>query len=307
MKKFDIIIIGAGPAGLSAALYASRAKLKVLVIDKSSAGGQIKNTHQVANYPGFIEPISGYKLATQMYRQAEKYGAKFKMITEITDINLNKDEKWVKLEDGESYYAQYFILATGRSPRLLNLPGELENTGNGISYCATCDGEFYKDRDVFVIGGGNSAMEESLLLLKHVKSIRVIHQFDQLQAERAIGDKVKANPNVSFLWSHEPRSFKLEDGKITIEIENLKTKDRFTESRDGVFIFVGMIPNSDFFKKNTSLEINHYGYITANPQTMETNISNIYVAGDVRDKRQWQITTAVSDGTIAALEIAKKV
>lgn len=304
MEKYDIIIIGAGPAGLSAALYASRAKLKTLVVDKSSAGGQVKTTHQVANYPGFIEPISGYMLASQMHKQAQKYGAEFILITEIKSIDLESTPKQVTLEDNQIYAADFIILATGRSPRLLNIPGELENTGNGITYCATCDGEFYKDKEVFVIGGGNSAMEESLLLLQHVKSIRVIHQFDELQAEKTIADKVKANPNVSFLWSHEPRSFTYQDGKIEVEIENLKTKERFTETRDGVFIFVGMIPNSDIYK-TSSLKINQYGYIEADPQTMQTNIPQIYVAGDVRDKLQWQITTAVNDGTIAALDIIK--
>lgn len=304
-NPYDVIIIGAGPAGLSAAIYASRAKLNVLVLDESTAGGQVKTTHQVANYPGFIDPIPGYKLASNMHKQAEKFGTNFKLITEITAISLDTSPKSVTLESDEILFASHVIIATGRAPRLLNIPGEIENKGNGISYCATCDGEFYKDKDVFVIGGGNSAMEESLLLLQHVKSLRIIHQFDQLQAEKITGDKVLSNEKVSILWSHEPRKFEFHDGKIAITLENLKTKDKFTEVRDGVFIFVGMVPNNELFK-NTPLKLNDYGYIPTHEQSMESNIKNVFVAGDIRDKRQWQITTAVSDGTIAALEIVKR-
>lgn len=302
---YDLIIIGAGPAGLTAAIYASRAKTKVLVIDEATPGGQVKTTHQVANYPGYIEPISGYVLSSNMHKQAEKYGAEFKLMNEIVELSLKSTPKSIKLEDESIYTADAVIIATGRSPRLLNLPGELENTGNGISYCATCDGEFYKDKEVFVIGGGNSAMEESLLLLQHVKSLRIIHQFDELQAEKVIGQKVLENSKVSILWSHEPRAFTYHDGKITVEIENLKTHERFSETRDGVFIFVGMVPNNEFLK-STDLKLNKYGYIPTNEQTMETNIQHVYAAGDIRDKRQWQITTAVSDGTIAALDFVKK-
>jgi thioredoxin reductase (NADPH) len=304
MKNYDLIIIGAGPSGLSAAIYASRAKLNVLVIDESSPGGQVKTTHQVANFPGYIDPIPGHLLAENMYKQALKFGAEFELVAEIEDLKLTDVEKWVVLDDGEKYSAPYFIIATGRRPRLLGLPGEVENKGKGLSYCATCDGEFYKDKDVFVIGGGNSAMEESLLLLQHVKSLTIIHQFDELQAEKITGEKVLSNPKVNILWSHEPREFMVEGEKIKVKIENLKTGERFTETRDGVFVFVGMIPNNEFLR-DTSLEFNKYGYVPANEQTMHTNISGVYAAGDIRDKRQWQITTAVSDGTIAALEIVK--
>ncbi|TFH30924.1 MAG: FAD-dependent oxidoreductase [Promethearchaeota archaeon] len=304
MTTHDIIIIGAGPAGLSSALYASRARKNVLVIDKSTAGGQVKTTHQVANYPGYIDPIPGYKLASNMHKQAAAYGAEFKLITDIKSLHLTEPEKSVELVSGEVYTAPFVIIATGRSPRLLGLPGERELAGSGISYCATCDGDFYKDKDIFVIGGGNSAMEESLLLLQHVKSITVIHQFDELQAEKVTADKMKANDKVKFLWSHEPRSFEMVGDKVQVEIENLKTHERFTLERDGVFIFVGMIPNNEIVK-NTGIEVNSYGYIPTNEQTMQTNLPGVYAAGDIRDKQQWQITTATSDGTIAALAINK--
>ena len=163
-NQFDIIIIGAGPAGLAAAIYTARASLATLVIDESSAGGQVRTTHQVANYPGFVEPIAGYELAGNMRKQAAKYGTRFELAADITALNLVGKEKWVKLDD-ETYTTKYVIIATGSSPRLLNVPGEQEYKGAGISYCATCDGEFYKDKDIIVVGEGNSGMDESRLLV----------------------------------------------------------------------------------------------------------------------------------------------
>lgn len=302
--QFDLIIIGAGPAGLAAAIYSARASLSTLLIDEASAGGQVKTTHQVANYPGFVEPVPGYELAGNMRKQAEKYGAKFELAAEITAMNLAGKEKWVKTED-ETYTTKYIIIATGSSPRLLNVPGEREFMGGGISYCATCDGEFFKNRDIIVVGGGNSAMEESLLLLQFVNSMTVIHQFDTLQAEQVTADKVMGNPKANFLWSHEPRSFDKKDDKMIVVAENLKTKELITLERDGVFIFVGMASNTDFLK-NTPLQLTEQGYIVTN-EKMETNLEGVYAAGDVRDKKHRQITMAVSDGTIAALEVIQKI
>jgi thioredoxin reductase (NADPH) len=305
VPEYDVIIIGAGPAGLAAAIYTARAALSTLVIDESSAGGQVKTTHQVANYPGFVEPIAGHKLAGNMRKQAERYGAKFKLAADITDLHLSDQEKWIELDDEDRYTAEFVIIATGSSPRLLNIPGEQDYKGSGVSYCATCDAEFYKDKDIFVIGGGNSAMEESLLLLQFVKSITVIHQFDKLQAEKITADKVTTNPKVNILWSHEPRAFYKKENKMVVEAENLKTNKRIRLERDGVFIFVGLVPNSAFLK-NTPIQLTEYGYVITGPQ-METNIKGVYAAGDIRDKRHRQITTSVSDGTIAALEVIHKV
>jgi len=301
---FDLIIIGAGPAGLAAAIYTARAAVKTLVIDQSSAGGQVKTTHQVANYPGFIEPVPGYELAGNMRKQAEKYGTRFELAAEISDLNLVGDEKWVKI-DGETYTAKHIIIATGSSPRLLNVPGEQEFKGGGISYCATCDGEFYTGKDIIVVGGGNSAMEESLLLLQFAKSITVIHQFDTLQAEKITAEKMIKNPKVNILWSHEPRGFDKNGEIMVVTAENLKTKELITLERDGVFIFVGMLPNVDLFR-NTPLQLTPHGYIVTN-ESMETNIEGVYAAGDVRDKKYRQIATAVGDGTIAALEVIRKI
>ncbi|MBW1932023.1 MAG: FAD-dependent oxidoreductase [Deltaproteobacteria bacterium] len=305
MQQFDVIIIGAGPAGLAAAIYTARAALSTLVIDESSAGGQVKTTDQVANYPGFVEPIAGHELAGNMRKQTEKYGTKFKLAVSITALHLSDQEKWVELDDDDKYSAEFVIIATGSSPRLLNIPGEKDYRGSGVSYCATCDAEFYKDKDIFVIGGGNSAMEESLLLLQFVKSITVIHQFDKLQAEKITADKVTMNPKVNIMWSHEPRAFYKEENKMVVEAENLKTKKRIRLKRDGIFIFVGLVPNSTFLK-NVPIQLTKSGYIITDPQ-METNIKGVYAAGDIRDKRHRQITIAVGDGTVAALEIIHKI
>ncbi|MHA1585130.1 MAG: NAD(P)/FAD-dependent oxidoreductase [Promethearchaeota archaeon] len=300
---YQVIIIGAGPAGLTAALYLSRAKISTLIIDQSSAGGQVKTTHIVANYPGFIEPIEGHVLAQNMYKQAARYGTKFALASDITNLNIEGKEKWIEIDNEDRYTADFILITSGSSPRQLKLPGEKEFKGNGISYCATCDGEFYTDKDIFVIGGGNSAMEESLLLLKYVRSLTVIHQFDHLQAEKITAEKVLNNPKVKVLWEHEPRSFSLNGEKMAVEVENLKTHERETIERDGVFIFVGMIPNAEFLKNSaTNLDFNTYGYITTN-ELMETNIPRVLAAGDIRDKKFRQITTSVGDGTIAALQV----
>lgn len=302
-KKFDLIIIGAGPAGLAAAIYAARASVSTLVVDESAAGGQVKTTHQVANYPGFVEPVPGHQLASAMRKQAQRYGAKFELAADVSAISLTGDQKWIKVDD-EIYTAPFILIATGSSPRLLNVPGETEFKGAGISYCATCDGEFYTGKDIVVVGGGNSAMEESLMLLQHVHSITVIHQFDVLQAEKITADKMMQNPKVTFLWSHEPRSFSKEGERMIVTAENLKTKELVSVERDGVFVFVGMLPNVSLFR-DAGLQTNAYGYLVTN-EAMETNIPGVYAAGDVRDKRYRQIATAVGDGTIAALEVIRK-
>ncbi len=302
-KKYDVIIIGAGPAGLAAAIYTARAGLAVLVVDASSAGGQVKITNEVANYPGFVDPVPGFRLAGNMQKQAKKYGARFKLAAEITALHLEDPEKRIEIDDDELVASDYVIIATGSSPRRLNIPGEKEFTGAGISYCATCDGEFYTDKDIFVVGGGNSAMEESLLLLQFVKSITVIHQFDVLQAEKITANRVMSNPKVQFLWSHEPRAFSKNGNRIVVEAENLKTHARVKMERDGVFIFVGLVPNSGLLK-NIPIQMTETGYIKVNNE-MQTNIPGVYAAGDVREKRHRQITIAVSDGTVAALEVIR--
>lgn len=302
-NKYDLLIVGAGPAGLAAAIYAARASLTTLVIDEASAGGQVKTTHMVANYPGFVEPIAGHILASNMYKQALRYGAEFELAADISAICLTDREKWIELDGEDRYTGDAVILATGSTPRRLNIPGEQEFKGHGLSYCATCDAEFFLDRDIVVIGGGNSAMEESLLLLQFVRSITVVHQFDQLQAERVTANKVTENPKVDFLWSHEPRSFRRKGDRMIVEVEDLKTGERTDIERDGVFIFVGMEPNSDYLRE-TPIRLTKEGYVPTGV-CMETNIEGVFAAGDVCEKRHRQIATAVGDGTTAALEVIR--
>ncbi|MHA1745081.1 MAG: NAD(P)/FAD-dependent oxidoreductase [Promethearchaeota archaeon] len=304
-KAYDVIIIGAGPSGMTAAIYTARAGLSTLVIDESPAGGQVKTTHMVANYPGYIEPIPGWELVNRMRKQAERYGAEFELVVDITGFCLKNQEKWIEVDDESRYTTEFVLIAVGSAPRPLGIPGEKEFKGDGISYCATCDGEFYKDKDVFVIGGGNSAIEESLLLLKQVKSLTIIHQFDELQAEKISADKVLSDPKVTVFWSHEPRAFIRNGDKLIVEMENLKTHEKITETRDGIFVFIGMIPNSKFLQnRQLELKLNKWGYIPTN-DVMETNVKGVYAAGDIRDKSYRQITTAVADGTIAALQIIR--
>jgi thioredoxin reductase (NADPH) len=240
-----------------------------------------------------------------MRKQAEKYNTKFLPAADITALKLSDDNKWMEIDGRDRYTSEFVILATGSSPRLLNIPGERQYKGSGISYCATCDAEFYKDKDIIVVGGGNSAMEEALLLLQFVKSITFIHQFDMLQAEKTTADKVTVNERVDILWSHEPRAFFQNGNRMIVEAENLKTKERIKLERDGVFVFVGLIPNSSFLKE-TPIELSESGYIVTNAQ-METNVKGVYAAGDVRDKKHRQITTAVGEGTVAALKIIHKI
>lgn len=301
-KKYDLIIIGAGPAGLAAAIYAARADLSVLVIDESApAGGVVKTTSMIANYPGFKEPIPGQDLSENMFEQAKNFGVKFEFATEITKMELEDGIKRMELEGEEWVETENIIVATGNKPRSLNLPGETEYKGMGISYCATCDGDFYKGKDIIVIGGGNSAMMESLLLIKLVKSITVIHQFDTLQAEKITADKILAHDNVKVLWHHEPRAFKKNGDKMIVTVENLETKERFDIERDGIFIFVGMVPNNNLIRKSP-INLSERGYIPTD-ELMHTNIKGVYAVGDIRVKKYAQITIAVSDGTIAALEV----
>jgi thioredoxin reductase (NADPH) len=297
---YDVIIIGAGPAGLTAATYAARGMLSTLVVDQSSAGGQVKTTHQVANFPGFVDPIPGYQLSGAMRKQAERYGTRFELAADITGLRMDGDLKEVEI-DGVPYQSHNLILATGSSPRNLNVPGEQEYKGSGISYCATCDGDFYKDKDVVVVGGGNSAMEESLLLLQYVRSLTVIHQFDTLQAEGVTAQKILQDPRVKVLWSHEPRIFRKEGERMCVTTENLKTHEMEDVDCDGVFIFVGMVPSTDLFR-GSDLSFSEQGYIQTD-ERMQTGIPGVYAAGDVRVKKFRQITTAVSDGTIAAMEV----
>lgn len=299
----DVLIIGGGPAGLSAAIYTAQAKLNTIVVDKELPGGQVKVTHLVSNYPGFSEPISGYMLMHHMSEQAKAAGADFRSAVDITEIDLNNN--FIVVDGFETIKAKKIIIATGSSPRPLGVKGELEYKGQGISYCATCDAKFYEGKHVAVIGGGNSAIEESLFITKFASKVTIIHQFDKLQANKLAQEKAFANPKIEFVFEHEPREF-IKNGTTVNEIlvEDLKTHELKKISCDGVFVFAGMLPNISEIKQFFVLD--QWGYIKTDPE-MKTSLKDIYAAGDVASKAFRQITTATSDGTIAAISISKEI
>lgn len=299
----DVLIIGGGPAGLTTAIYTAQAKLNTIVVDKDLPGGQVKVTHLVSNYPGYSEPVSGYMLMHHMSEQAKAAGADFRSAVDITEIDLHN--KFIVVDGVETIHAKKIVIATGSSPRPLNVKGELEYKGQGISYCATCDAKFYEGKHVVVIGGGNSAIEESLFITKFASKVTIVHQFDKLQANKLAQEKAFADPKIEFMFEYEPREF-IKNGSSVNEVlvENLNTHELSTIHCDGVFIFAGMIPNISEIKQH--FELDNWGYLKTDAN-MKTNIKDVYAVGDVASKAFRQITTATSDGTIAAISISKEI
>jgi len=301
LSEFDVIILGAGPGGLTAGLYLCQSKINTVLIDIALPGGHVSTTHEVSNYPGFIEPQAGYMLSHNMSEQTKLCGTIYKVAVDITRVDLEKKE--VIIDEYETVKAKKIIIATGTTPNLTGAPGEKELKGKGVSYCATCDGKYMDGKDVVVIGGGNSAVEESEYLTRFASKLTIVHQFDKLTANKKAQDKILNNPKVSILFENEPRSFTREGDKIVTEIENVKTKERQKLVSDGVFIFIGMKPNIDLFRDKLTLD--KWGYIKTD-EDMKTSIPGVYAVGDVISKKYRQITTAVADGTIAAMAIAKE-
>lgn len=300
VSEYDVLILGGGPAGLTAGLYLCQARINAALVDVQLPGGQISTTHKISNYPGFIEPQPGYMLAHFMSEQTKICGTKYKVAVDVAKVDLKN--KTIVVDDYETIKAKKILLATGASPRYLNVPGERELKGNGISYCATCDAKYFNDKEVIVIGGGNTAIEEADFIAKFARKITVIHQFDKLQANMEAQEKAFANPKINFVFDTEPRGFEKNGNKIFVKTENLKTKETNTLQSDGVFIFVGMKPNTALF--NGDLETDKWGYINTN-EDMMTNLDGVYAVGDIRSKKYRQITTAVADGTIAAISVTR--
>jgi thioredoxin reductase (NADPH) len=306
MKPFttscDVLIIGGGPAGLTAGIYSAQAMLDTIVVDMALPGGWVSTTHQVSNYPGFVDPVAGFMLSHQMAEHAKAAGVQFRSAVDVTDVSLN--ERMIVVDGIETIRARKIIVATGSSPRPLGVKGEIENRGKGISYCATCDAKYYQDRDVIVVGGGNSAIEESLFISKFASQITILHQFDHLQANRMLQEKVFANKKIRFVWEHEPREFIKNGASVNrVVAENLKTGEMEAFDCDGVFIFAGNQPNLELF--DGQFKLDQWGYVETDDE-MRSNLKDVFVVGDIRSKRYRQITTAVSDGTIAAMAIARE-
>lgn len=302
ISEYDTLILGGGPGGLTAGLYLCQAKVNTVLVDIMLPGGQISTTHKISNYPGFIEPQPGFMLAHYMSEQTKICGAKYKVAVDVTKVDLKN--KSIVVDEFETIKAKKIILATGASPKYLNVPGEKELKGNGISYCATCDAKYFHDKEVIIIGGGNTAIEEADFISKFSRKVTIIHQFTELQANKEAQEKAFDNKKINFVFDTEPRGFEKNGNIIKVDVENIKTGKISVMETDGVFVFAGMKPNTDLF--GNTLETDEYGYIKAN-EDMLTNIDGIYAVGDVRSKKYRQITTAVADGTIAAISVTKKI
>jgi len=298
----DLLILGGGPAGLTAGIYAAQAKLKVIVVDAGLGGGNLAITHQISNFPGFPTPQPGFMLAHFMTEHAKAAGVQVRLAADVSNVNL--DERSLVVDGLETIVAKKLLVATGSSPRLIGVKGEREYKGKGISYCATCDAKYYDGKHVIVIGGGNSAIEEALFIAKFASKITVVHQFAELQANKVAQEQAFAEPKISFVFQHEPREF-IHDGSTVsrVLVEDLKTHERKELSCDGVFIFAGMRPNLELFPDR--FELDPFGYVKVDEE-MHTSVPHVLAAGDVVSKRFRQMTTAVSDGTIAAIVAAKE-
>lgn len=291
---YDTIIIGAGPAGMTAALYAARSNLKVAILEQGAPGGQMNNTSDIENYPGF-DLITGPELSMKMYEPLEKLGVEnlYGIVTEIEDKG---DYKIVKTAD-EAYETKTVIIATGAKHRHIDVPGESEFNSRGVSYCAVCDGAFFRNQDLLVVGGGDSAVEEALFLTRFASSVTIVHRRDELRAQKFLQDRAFKNEKISFLWDSVVKEIKGDDIKVcSVDIENVKTGEVTNHEFGGIFIYIGLDPVSEFV---TSLNIaDENGWIVTD-EDMKTSRPGIFAIGDVRQKTLRQITTAVGDGAIA--------
>lgn len=303
---YDLIILGAGPAGLSAALYAGRACLKTLLIEKAMPGGQITLTNDIENYPGqLLEGESGFSLTERMGQQADKFGVE-RAYDEITAIDLSGEEKVLTGLSGE-YRAKAVILATGAHPKPIGCENEEQFTGRGISFCATCDGMFFRDLDVYVVGGGDSAVEEAIFLTRFARKVTIIHRRDQLRAVKAIQERAFANEKIDFLWNSVVEKVDGEDALSEMTVRNVVTGERTViraseaDGTFGLFGFVGYAPNTALFEGKVDMD---KGYIVTD-EDMHTSVPGVFAAGDLRVKSLRQVITAAADGAIAAMQAAK--
>lgn len=297
---YDLIILGGGPAGLTAGLYAARSRLKTVLIEKTYLGGQIVNTYQLENYPGY-EEITGADLVAKMEAQVRKHGLEI-VLEDVESLDITGEIKKVKTANNKVYEAKAIILAMGATPRKLGVPNEDRFIGAGISFCATCDGAFYRDAVVAVIGGGNTAVEDALYLTKFAKKVYIIHRRDQLRATKIEQEKAFANEKIEFIWNTVVVDVEGEYGVERIRLKNVKTGEESTLNVDGVFVAIGYDPNTELVKG--IVELDEYGYIITDDD-MKTNIPGVFAAGDIRHKLLRQVITAAGDGATAAYAAEK--
>jgi thioredoxin reductase (NADPH) len=291
---YDLIIIGAGPAGLTAGLYAARAQINTLLFERLAPGGQVLNTDWIENYPGFPDGISGFDLVDKMKTQAERFGLRIQN-EEVVGLELSQEKKTVITHDGEME-TKALILACGATPRQLGIEGERSFIGKGVSYCATCDGPFYRDQEVAVIGGGDTAAEEAIFLTRFASRIYLFHRRDSLRAIKLLQERVMAEEKIEIVWDTIPLKILGENGVEGIELKNVKTGNIFRKEVHGVFVFVGTLPNTDVAKGKVELDENEF--VKTN-NGMETSVPGVFAAGDIRSKPFRQIATAVGEGAAA--------
>lgn len=296
MQREKVVIIGSGPAGLTAALYAARAQLSPVVIAGPQFGGQVSWTHEIENYPGFPGG-SGSDLVEIMKGQAEKFGARIDMDV-VLEVDFSTGSPFTIKTGNNTYLADAVIATSGASPRLLEIPGEAEYTGRGVSYCATCDGFFFRNKKVVVVGGGDSAVKESLFLTRFATSVDIIHRRDSLRAEKTQQDRAFANPKINFIWDTVIETIEGE-GKVTgVVLRNLKTGETRDYPTDGVFIFVGHEPNNSMFQGKLTMD--EHGYLITD-KMMSTSIEGVFAAGEIQDPLWKQVATSVGQGSAAAI------
>jgi thioredoxin reductase (NADPH) len=291
----DIIIIGGGPAGLTAGLYTARARLNVVLLERLAPGGQVLNTDWVENYPGFPDGISGFELVERMKTQAENFDLPIKL-EEVMGLEFSPEKKIVVTNKGR-LEAKAVIIATGATPKKLGIEGEDLLTGKGVSYCATCDGPFYKDQEVVVIGGGDTALEEAIFLTRFASTIHLAHRRDELRAVKLLQDRAMAQEKIKFIWDTIPLKILGENGVEGIELKNVKTGEISRKKVQGVFIFIGTMPNADLI--NGMVKQDETGFIISN-EHMQTSVPGVFAAGDILSKPWRQISTAVGEGATAA-------
>lgn len=294
-KIYDLIIIGAGPAGLAAALYGARGNISTLILEKMMPGGELNNTAEVENYPG-IDHKTGPEIATMLTEHAQRFNAEIKSLVTIKSVDLQAQPKAISTDVGE-FQARSIVIATGSEHRKLGVPGELDLANKGVSYCATCDGFFFRDKHVVVVGGGNAAVEEGNFLTRFASKVTLIHRRDSLRAEKIIQERAFNNPKMNFIWDTAVQTINGTDKVESVTLQNLKTDETSELACDGVFIFVGLEPNVDLFKDVLTLD---EGNRIITNELLHTNISGVFAAGDVRNTPFRQAVTAAADGSLAA-------
>jgi thioredoxin reductase (NADPH) len=297
----DVLIIGGGPAGLTAGLYTSRARLKVLLLEGMMVGGQMMTTDMVENYPGFPQGISGAELTATMEEQAKRFGLMTET-AEVIGLDLTEDNKLVKTAEGE-YGARTIIICTGTEYRKLGIPGEAEFTGRGVSFCATCDGAFFQDGKIVVVGGGDSALTEALFLTKFAKEINIVHRRDALRATKIYQERAFANPKINFLWNSVVEEIRGNQTVESIMVKNVKSGEVREFPTEGVFMFIGIEPKTAFLRG--VVELDESGYILVDETNLQTSVEGVFAAGDARKKLLRQVATAVGDGATAAFAAEK--